>query len=101
MKKRSNSAEKIGREDFLVSFGFVCYVKKGKHERGPFALSFRWLAGLEVFVKSGPFSVRSVVWRKEGTRRERSKSAPYLWLKNIQGTTIGNICKTLSIRAIE
>ena len=27
------------------------------------------------------------------TRRERPKSAPYLRLKNIQGTTIGNIWK--------
>ena len=29
------------------------------------------------------------------TRRERPKSAPYLRLKNIQGTTIGNIWKKL------
>ena len=29
------------------------------------------------------------------TRRDRLKSAPYLRLKNIQGTTIGNICKKL------
>ena len=29
--------------------------------------------------------------RKKRTRRERPKSAPYLRLKNIQGTTIGNI----------
>ena len=28
---------------------------------------------------------------KQLTRRERPKSAPYLRLKNIQGTTIGNI----------
>ena len=27
------------------------------------------------------------------TRRDRLKSAPYLWLKNIQRTTIGNIWK--------
>ena len=33
------------------------------------------------------------VYRK--TRRERPKSAPYRWLKNIQGTTIGNIWKKL------
>ena len=30
---------------------------------------------------------------KRETRRERPKSAPYLRLKNIQGTTIGNIWK--------
>ena len=30
---------------------------------------------------------------EEETRRERLKSAPYLRLKNIQGTTIGNIWK--------
>ena len=29
------------------------------------------------------------------TRRERRKSAPYLRLKNIQGTTIGNIWKEI------
>ena len=29
------------------------------------------------------------------TRRERPKSAPYLRLKNIQGTTIGNIWKKI------
>ena len=29
------------------------------------------------------------------TRRDRLKSAPYLRLKNIQGTTIGNICKKI------
>ena len=29
------------------------------------------------------------------TRRERPKSAPYLRLKNIQGTTIGKIWKKL------
>ena len=29
----------------------------------------------------------------EETRRERPKSAPYLRLKNIQGTTIGKIWK--------
>ena len=29
----------------------------------------------------------------KGTRRERPKSASYLGLKNIQGTTIGNIWK--------
>ena len=29
------------------------------------------------------------------TRRDRLKSAPYLRLKNIQGTTVGNICKKL------
>ena len=36
---------------------------------GPFALSFSWpdlaLVVLIVSVKSGPFSVRSVVWRKK------------------------------------
>ena len=30
---------------------------------------------------------------RKRTRRERPKSAPYLRLKNIQGTTIGNIWK--------
>ena len=30
---------------------------------------------------------------RKGTRRERPKSAPYLRLKNIQGTTIGKIWK--------
>ena len=30
---------------------------------------------------------------KKETRRERPKSAPYLRLKNIQGTTIGKIWK--------
>ena len=30
---------------------------------------------------------------EEQTRRERPKSAPYLRLKNIQGTTIGKIWK--------
>ena len=33
------------------------------------------------------------VLKKNKTRRERPKSAPYLRLKNIQGTTIGNIWK--------
>ena len=37
-----------------------------------------------------------MVWTKE-TRRERPKSAPYLRLKNIQGTTIGNIWKKIYI----
>ena len=35
-------------------------------------------------------------WQNESeveTRRERPKSAPYLRIKNIQGTTIGNIWK--------
>ena len=31
--------------------------------------------------------------KKKQTRRERPKSAPYLRLKNIQGTTVGNIWK--------
>ena len=39
-----------------------------KLKGGPFALSFRWpglaLAVLVLYVKRGPFSVRSVVWRK-------------------------------------
>ena len=42
-------------------------------------------------VKSGPFRVR--LSAEKETRRERPKSAPYLRLKNIQGTTIGNIWK--------
>ena len=33
--------------------------------------------------------------RKLATRRERPKSAPYLRLKNIQGTTIGKIWKKI------
>ena len=33
------------------------------------------------------------VIKKQETRRERPKSAPYLRLKNIQGTTIGKIWK--------
>ena len=41
--------------------------------------------------KSGPLRVRLSTEKK--TRRERPKSAPYLRLKNIQGTTIGNIWK--------
>ena len=32
------------------------------------------------------------------TRRDRLKSAPYLRLKKIQGTTIGNICKKLFLK---
>ena len=34
------------------------------------------------------------------TRRERPKSAPYLRLKNIQGTTIGNIWKKFFFKKI-
>ena len=44
-------------------------------------------------VKSGPFRVR--LSAEKETRRERPKSAPYLRLKNIQGTTIGNIWKKI------
>ena len=33
------------------------------------------------------------IWQLSKTRRERPKSAPYLRLKNIQGTTIGKIRK--------
>ena len=46
--------------------------------------------------KSGPFRVKltkTLVTLIEETKRDRLKSAPYLRLKNIQGTTIGNICK--------
>ena len=43
---------------------------------GPFALSFRWpdlaLVVLVVSEESGPFSVRSVVWRKTGHCMSRS-----------------------------
>ena len=42
-------------------------------------------------LKSGPFRVR--LSAEKETRRERPKSAPYLRLKNIQGTTIGKIWK--------
>ena len=41
--------------------------------------------------KSGPFRVR--LQAEIETRRERPKSAPYLRLKNIQGTTIVKIWK--------
>ena len=37
---------------------------------------------------------------KRCTRRERPKSAPYLSLKNIQGTTIGNIWKNFFSRKV-
>ena len=43
-KKKSNSPKKINRGP-LVSFGFVCYVKKGKHERGTLCTKFP-LAGI-------------------------------------------------------
>ena len=43
---------------------------------GPFALSSRWpdlaLVVLVVSVRSGPFSVRSVVWRKKGHCKSRA-----------------------------
>ena len=35
------------------------------------------------------------------TRRERPKSAPYLRLKNIQGTTIGKIWKNFFFKKID
>ena len=41
-----------------------------------------------------------VVVRVPETRRERPKSAPYLRLKNIQGTTIGNIWKNYFFQKI-
>ena len=44
-------------------------------------------------VKSGPFRVR--LSAEKEIRRERPKSAPYLRLKNIQGTTIGKIWKKI------
>ena len=47
---------------------------------------------LTSILKSGTYRVRSVVLRIK-TRRERPKSAQYLRLKNIQGTTIGTIWK--------
>ena len=37
---------------------------------------------------------------EDETRRERPKSAPYLRLKNIQGTTIGNIWKKYFFKKI-
>ena len=46
--------------------------------------------------KSGPLRVRLSTEKKtKKTRRERPKSAPYLRLKNIQGTTIGKIWKKI------
>ena len=51
----------------------------------------------ECYVKSSRHSTEFLSTSKKGeleeTRRERPKSAPYLRLKNIQGTTIGNIWK--------
>ena len=41
--------------------------------------------------KSGPFRV--TLSAEKETRRDRLKSAPYLRLKNIQRTTIGNVWK--------
>ena len=47
----------------------------------------------------GPHLVRNTILRvfyeRKRTRRERPKSAPYLRLKNIQGTTIGKIWKKI------
>ena len=43
---------------------------------------------------SGILSGKPLMYSK--TRRERPKSAPYLRLKNIQGTTIGSIWKAYS-----
>ena len=49
--------------------------------------------------KSGPLRVRLSTEKK--TRRERPKSAPYLRLKNIQGTTIGkNLEKKIFFKKI-
>ena len=45
-----------------------------------------------VTVRVGHFSLEK---RRLKTRRDRLKSAPYLRLRNIQGTTIGNICKEI------
>ena len=58
----------------------------------PTLSGFRKLVEVEQIVKSGPFRMRLSV-EKKTTRRERPKSAPYLRLKNIQGTTIGKIWK--------
>ena len=49
--------------------------------------------------KSGPFRVR--LSTEKGTRRDRLKSAPYLRLKNIQRTTMGNIWKNFFQKNIE
>ena len=38
---------------------------------------------------------------KRKTRQERPKSAPYLRLKNIKGTTIGNIRKKLKLQKMQ
>ena len=80
IRKSRTVSEKNRKGAPLVLSGFVDYVKKVKKwNGGPFALSFRWPdLVLVVSVKSGPFSVRSVVWR---IRRERLKSALYLRLK--------------------
>ena len=58
---KSHSAKKIEKEDPLVSFGFVSYLKKMKEEKRPFALSLHWpdlaLVVSGVSLKSGPISV--------------------------------------------
>ena len=86
-EKSRTVPKKIQRGDPLDTSGFVGFLEKVKWKGGPFGLSLPWpdlasgahqvVSGL--FLKSGPISVRIVVWRK--TRRERLKSAPYLRLK--------------------
>ena len=77
--KKCLSAEKNERGDPVVSSGFVAlqHLKSKKLKVGPFALSFRWpdLASviLVVSVKSGPISVRSVVYRIKRNKRRTSK----------------------------
>ena len=68
LEKSLTVPKKIEMGDLLVSFDFVCYIKKGKHERTlctnldafPLAGLGRCssLVVLVVSVKSGPFSVR-------------------------------------------
>ena len=48
------------------------------------------IAGMKKF--NGKYQIEQ---RHYGTRRERPKSAPYLRLKNVQGTTIGKIWKKI------
>ena len=70
----------------------VCYA--GKQEKSFWFSSLDQIEqfGAIIFCRTFKNYFGQFVWI-EKTRRERPKSAPYLWLKNIQGTTIGNIWK--------
>ena len=67
--------KKIQKGDPLGTSGFVGFLEKVKKwKRGPFGLSLPWpdlASGAQVvsglFLKSGPISVRIVVWRKNMT----------------------------------